>query len=98
MNPSRAASLRRFSACGIERISPARPISPSVMMLGDTGLSLYAEMIAVATARSAARSRICIPPEIFMKMSNESSGRFIRLERMAVMICRRFRSKPDARR
>ncbi len=69
MNPNLAASLMRFSKWGIERISPPRPISPKVIIFFETGLSLSAETIAVATATSAARSFIFMPPETFTNTS-----------------------------
>ncbi len=69
VKPSRAASLIRFSKWGIERISPPSPISPNVMMFFEIGLSLSADTMAVATARSAARSLILMPPETLMNTS-----------------------------
>ena len=69
MNPSRAASFILFSKWGIERISPPNPISPKVIIFLETGLSLSADTIAVATATSAARSFIFMPPETFTNTS-----------------------------
>ena len=67
--PNLKASLILNSGWVTFLISPDRPISPKKTRVSSIAIFFTEEIIAAATAKSAAGSKIFIPPTIFKKIS-----------------------------
>ena len=98
MNPRRANSCKRFSACGTPRTSPPNPTSPKKAQVGSTGTFFALESTAAITPRSAAGSRIPSPPTTFRNTSAAPSRMSRRFSSTARSMATRWESSPLATR